>query len=163
MVRDLDLDDLVAQLLRAASARDLRIGTAESCSGGMIASLLTDVEGLGHVFERGFVTYSDEAKIEMLGIAPALIEENGAVSAAVARAMVTGALTASGADLALAITGFAGPAGAEDEEGLVYLAALRGARMETLELHLGAAGRDAVRRRSACEGIRLMLRLIGEE
>src|SRR4051794_41766457 len=90
---------------------ELTIATAESCTGGMLAALLTDIEGAGHGFDRGFVTYTKEAKTELLGIEPSLLDRNDAVSEVVARAMAEGALKRSKADLAVAITGFAGPAG----------------------------------------------------
>ncbi|MBL0767228.1 CinA family protein [Sphingopyxis sp. DHUNG17] len=154
------LESLAARLLQTAKDREWRIATAESCTGGLVASLLTDIEGLGHVFERGFVTYSDEAKTDMLGIEQQLIDERGAVSAKVAEAMARGAQQRSRAELALAITGFAGPAGPGDEEGLVYVAARCGARMEIGEHHWGTIGRDAVRARSARAAMRLLLDLV---
>jgi nicotinamide-nucleotide amidase len=154
------LESLAARLLQTAKDREWRIATAESCTGGLVASLLTDIEGLGHVFERGFVTYSDEAKTDMLGIEQQLIDERGAVSAKVAEAMARGAQQRSRAELALAITGFAGPAGPGDEEGLVYVAGRCGARMEIGEHHWGAIGRDAVRARSARAAMRLLLDLV---
>src|SRR4051794_41692647 len=98
---------------------ELTIATAESCTGGMLAALLTDIEGAGHGFERGFVTYSKDSKTELLGIEPSLLEHNDAVSEVVARAMAEGALKRSRADMALGVTGFAGPAGPDKEEGLV--------------------------------------------
>jgi nicotinamide-nucleotide amidase len=112
------LPDAVEQatrhLLAKASERDLRLATAESCTGGMLASLLTDVQGVAHAFDRGFVTYSEEAKTEMLGVPAALIDAKGAVSRDVAIAMAEGALARSRANIALAITGFAD---AGDEPG----------------------------------------------
>ncbi|MEQ8312204.1 MAG: CinA family protein [Sphingopyxis sp.] len=158
-----DLETLAAALLRAAAARNLRIATAESCSGGLIASLLTDIEGLGHVFERGFVTYSDEAKIEMLGVSRRLIESKGAVSAEVAAAMARGAISRSCADAAIAITGFAGPGGADDEEGLVHIAALCCGRSAAAELHIGAVGRSAVREAAARAALAMTSDLIARE
>jgi len=160
MTNGQSLESLAARLLQTAKDREWRITTAESCTGGLVASLLTDIEGLGHVFERGFVTYSDEAKTDMLGIVQQLIDERGAVSAKVAEAMARGAQQRSRAELALAITGFAGPAGPGDEEGLVYVAARCGARMEIGEHHWGAIGRDAVRARSARAAMRLLLDLV---
>lgn len=160
---DLDLETRAAALLRAAAARNLRIATAESCSGGLIASLLTDIEGLGHVFERGFVTYSDEAKIEMLGVSRRLMESKGAVSAEVAAEMARGAIARSCADTAIAITGFAGPGGADDEEGLVHIAALSGGRSAAAELHMGAVGRSAVREAAARAALAMTHDLIERE
>lgn len=115
----------VDEVLRLASECDIALATAESCTGGLLASLLTDVEGRSHVFERGFVVYTDEAKAELLGVAPDLIRRHGAVSEPVARAMAEGAVVASNAGLAVAVTGFAGPAGPDDETGLVHFAVAR--------------------------------------
>ena len=126
--------------------QDLTIATAESCTGGMLAALLTDIDGAGHGFERGFVTYTKEAKTELLGIEFALLNQNDAVSEDVARAMAEGALKRSKADVALGVTGFAGPAGEGREEGLVHMAlARRGGRTEHREEHFGAVGRGKVR------------------
>lgn len=141
------------QLLREAEAMcqcahdaGLSLATAESCTGGLLASLLTDLKGLSHVFERGFVVYSKAAKCDLLGIDRALVENCGAVSREVAVAMVNGALRRSEADVAIAITGFAGPAGEDDEEGLVHLAcARRGMAVDHREEHFGPIGRDGVR------------------
>ena len=140
------LDEQAERLMRRLCDADLSIATAESCTGGMLAALLTDIEGTGHGFDRGFVTYSKEAKTELLGVAPDLLEENDAVTEAVARAMDEGALQRSSADVAIGITGFAGPAGPGKEEGLVHVALARRAG-STLhrEEHFGAAGRGAVR------------------
>ena len=132
-------------VLEIACARDIMIATAESCTGGLLAALLTDCEGYSHVFDRGFVTYSEEAKSDLLGIAPELIDEHGAVSKPVALAMAKGAIEQSRAGLSVAITGFAGPT-KEGEEGLVHLACQRrgGATLHREE-HFGTIGRDAVR------------------
>ena len=119
-------DNLVApaELLRAAQQAGLTIATAESCTGGMIAAALTDIAGSSAVFERGFVTYSNAAKTELLGVAPALTGPGGpgAVSEPVARAMAEGALHHSRADIAVSVTGIAGPGGSTPEKpiGLVY-------------------------------------------
>ena len=124
----------------------LKVATAESCTGGMLAALLTDIEGAGHGFDRGFVTYEKTAKTDQLGISPALLDYNQAVSEAVARAMAQGALKRSSADLALGVTGFAGPAGDEHEEGLVHMALARRSRPTIHRVgHFGAAGRGPVR------------------
>ncbi|MBA3527532.1 MAG: CinA family protein [Sphingomonas sp.] len=126
--------------------RELKVATAESCTGGMFAALLTDIEGCGHGFDRGFVTYAREAKSQLLGIEPELLECNEAVSEPVARAMAQGALARSQADLALGVTGFAGPAGNGCEEGLVHFALARkgGETIHRVE-HYGALGRGPVR------------------
>ena len=119
------------------------LATAESCTGGMLASLLTDVEGFAHAFDRGFVTYSEEAKTEMLGVPAALIEAKDAVSKEVAVAMAEGALERSRAHIALAITGFADTG---DEPGLVHFACARSGRITAhREAHFGPIGRGATR------------------
>lgn len=140
------LEERVHRLLNRACAAKLRIATAESCTGGLLASLLTDVEGCGHAFDRGFVTYTEGAKREMLGVPGELLEAHGAVSEEVARAMAEGALARSGADIAFSVTGFAGPTGGKGEEGLVHFACARIGR-ETIhrEAHYGEIGRGGVR------------------
>jgi nicotinamide-nucleotide amidase len=144
-----DLDEQAERLMRRLCDRGLTIATAESCTGGMLAALLTDIEGAGHGFERGFVTYSKDAKTELLGIEPDLLEHNDAVSEVVARAMAEGALNRSHADFALGITGFAGPAGDGCEEGLVHIAlARRGGPTIHREEHFGTVGRGTVRVKS---------------
>ena len=141
-----ELDAQAEKLMKRVCAADLKVATAESCTGGLLASLLTDVEGAGHGFDRGFVTYEETAKQDMLGLPADLTGRNDAVTAAVARAMAEGALQNSRADIALSVTGFAGPAGPEREEGLVHLACARRGRDTMLrEEHLGAIGRGPVR------------------
>ena len=143
------LDEQAERLMHRLCDQGLTIATAESCTGGMLAALLTDIEGAGRGFERGFVTYSKGAKTELLGIEPDLLDRNDAVSEAVARAMAEGALKRSQADMALGVTGFAGPAGDGCEESLVHIAlARRGGRTEHREEHFGAVGRGEVRVRS---------------
>ena len=144
-----DLDGQAERLMRMLCDRNLTIATAESCTGGMLAALLTDIEGAGHGFERGFVTYTKEAKSELLGIDPEVLDHNEAVSEVVARALAEGALERSSADLALGVTGFAGPAGDGCEEGLVHFALARrgGSTVHRVE-HFGAIGRGAVRVKS---------------
>ena len=138
---------LAEAILARARAAGLKIATAESCTGGMVAVALTDIAGSSDVFERGFVTYSNRAKQEMLGVSAATLAAHGAVSEDIAREMAEGALAHSGADLAVATTGIAGPGGSEFKpEGRVCFGlARRGqpARVETVEF--GALGRKAVR------------------
>ncbi|MAX01180.1 MAG: damage-inducible protein CinA [Sphingomonas sp.] len=149
-------------VLEAACDKDLTLAVAESCTGGLLASLLTDVEGVSHAFERGFVVYSKAAKCELLNIAPEQIDRCGAVSAAVAKAMADGALAASGADIALAVTGFAGPGGPEDESGLVYLGCARsGAETVTREEHYGDIGRGPTRIRAIGTALEMLRQAIG--
>ena len=116
--------DLAADLGAALSARKWIVATAESCTGGLVAGAITDVAGSSGWFDRGFVTYSNEAKIEMLGFAPRRSPRIGAVSEATAREMAAGALARSRADIAVAVTGIAGPAGGTPEKpvGLVWFA-----------------------------------------
>lgn len=141
-----DVEALVEAVLTAADRRGISLATAESCTGGLVASVLTDVEGRSHVFERGYVVYTDEAKADELAVPPRLLEQYGAVSAAVACAMAEGALRASGAGLAVAITGFAGRAGPDDEPGLVHFAvAAVGAPTRHQERRFGDVGRGACR------------------
>jgi nicotinamide-nucleotide amidase len=137
------VEEATRRFLDKACERDLTLATAESCTGGMLASLLTDVQGVAHAFDRGFVTYSNEAKNEMLGIPLELIEKEGAVSKEVALAMAEGALERSRAKIALAVTGFADSG---DEPGLVHFACARRGRI-TLhrEEHFGPIGRGATR------------------
>lgn len=125
---------------------DLRIATAESCTGGLLAAAMTDVEGCGHVFDRGFVTYELKAKCDVLGLAEEIVEDNAAVNRAVALAMAEAALDRSSADLAIGITGFAGKCADDQEEGLVFIGcAARDRATKVREEHFGASGRDAVR------------------
>jgi nicotinamide-nucleotide amidase len=141
-----DVEASVAAVLDTACAAGLRLATAESCTGGLLASLLTDVEGRSHAFERGFVVYTDAAKQELLAVPAGMLAAEGAVSEAAAAAMAEGALDRSSADIALAITGYAGPTDDGGEEGLVHLAcARRGGRTVQREAHLGAIGRGPIR------------------
>ena len=138
-----ELEEATRRLLAKACERELVLATAESCTGGMLASLLTDVQGVAHGFDRGFVTYSEEAKTEMLGVPAALIEEKGAVSREVAVAMAEGALSRSRANIALAITGFADTG---EEPGLVHFACARNGRITAhREEHFGPVGRGSTR------------------
>ncbi len=138
--------ELAESVLKKAKDADVMLATAESCTGGLLAALLTDVHGFGRVFDRGFVSYSDEAKCDLLGIEREMVDNCGAVSRDVAEAMAEGALKRSQADLVVSVTGFAGPAGEDDEEGLVHFAlACANGKREHREEHYGAIGRDGVR------------------
>ncbi len=138
-----ETEDAVRRLLSKAAERDLMLATAESCTGGMIASLLTDVPGVSFTFDRGFVTYTNEAKNEMLGIPLDLIEEKDAVSKEVAIAMAEGALERSRAHIALSVTGFADKG---VEPGLVHFGCARAGRVTAhREEHFGPIGRGATR------------------
>jgi nicotinamide-nucleotide amidase len=151
---------LARAVLDAARGRGVTVATAESCTGGLIASALTDIAGSSDVFERGFVTYSNAAKRELLGVAAELIDRHGAVSEAVARAMAEGALAASPAGLAVSVTGIAGPGGGSPEKpvGLVWLAtAVRGGETLATKRRFGELGRTIVRQEATRAGLRLLL------
>lgn len=149
----------VSDLAQALRARGWRLATAESCTGGLIAAACTGLAGSSDWFDRGFVTYSNEAKVQMLGVDAALIAQHGAVSEQVACAMATGALRRSAADLAVAVTGIAGPGGAVAGKpvGTVWLAtALKGREPEPLLLHC-PGDRAAVREATVREAIRRLI------
>ena len=147
------------EALTALRNAGLMVALAESCTGGMVAVALTDVPGASAVVERGFVTYSNAAKTEMLGVPADLIARHGAVSEAVASAMAEGALAASPADVAVAVTGVAGPGGTpEKPEGLVHFACLRrGGRLATVRRDFGPLGRDRVRDASVDQALDLLI------
>jgi nicotinamide-nucleotide amidase len=148
MTGDPQLTTLASALVDLLRERKLMLATAESCTGGLIAGAVTEIAGSSDVFDRGFVTYSNVAKAEMLGVPPALIAAHGAVSQEVARAMAEGAVRNAIADIAVAVTGIAGPGGgtATKPVGLVYVGALRrGGTALVEELRLGDIGRGPVR------------------
>lgn len=154
-----DLIETATALLASLRAEGLKLAAAESCTGGLIAGLLTEIPGSSDVLERGFVTYSDAAKIEMLGVPAAVIDRHGAVSAAVALAMAEGALKHSRADVAVSVTGIAGPGGGTEAKpvGLVYLAAERRGRPGVAHrCSFGDIGRDRVRLESVREALKLI-------
>jgi nicotinamide-nucleotide amidase len=151
-------------LLAVARNKAVHIATAESCTGGLIVGLLTEVPGSSDVVERGFVTYSNEAKEELLGVPRALLAEHGAVSAPVAQAMADGALKYSRAQLSIAVTGIAGPGGgsAEKPVGLVYIAAAHApGDIVVKEYRFGDIGRDAVRMATVREALNLLRERLG--
>ena len=147
---------LSEKLVENARARGLKIALAESCTGGMIAAALTDAQGASRVFDCGFVTYSNEAKQALLGVTAQALAEHGAVSEPVARQMAEGALARSAADVALSVTGIAGPGGSEVKpEGRVCFALTRrGGATASETLDFGAIGRDGVRRASVAHALR---------
>lgn len=152
---------LAKEVLERAHEVSLSVATAESCTGGLLAALLTDVEGLSHVFDRGFVVYSNPAKCDLLGIERRLVDDCGAVSREVAEAMAKGTLARSNAAIALSITGFAGPAGPDDEEGLVhFFAAHANGDSRHREEHFGAIGRDPVRLAALETALEMMRELL---
>lgn len=151
------------EILAACRAAGLKVVTAESCTGGLVAAALTAVAGSSDVFERGFVTYSNDAKNELLGVPPAVIAHHGAVSEEVARLMAAGALLHARADVTLAITGIAGPGGgtAAKPVGLVHIAAARkSGGVLHRELRLGDIGRNRVRHESAMAALALLAELV---
>ena len=163
----LDLAALVSRatcVVERAAATHTMIATAESCTGGLVAGLLTSVPGSSAVVDRGFVTYSNEAKQEMLAVDGATLERHGAVSAETAAEMARGALARSRADIAVSITGIAGPGGGSAEKpiGLVHFAlARRPNGMKTVERRFGDIGRDAVRLASVEQALRLIEEALG--
>jgi nicotinamide-nucleotide amidase len=152
----------VPALLQAARYWGVKIATAESCTGGLIAGALTDVAGSSDVFERGFVTYSNAAKREMLGVRAETLEAYGAVSEQVAREMAEGALRHSAASLAVSVTGIAGPGGSEFKpEGRVCFGlAMRGRETLVETVEFGALGRAGVRRATVEHALELMRRAL---
>lgn len=143
-----DIEDAARAIIVDFSARGLTVATAESCTAGLIAGALTEIAGSSSVFDRGFVTYSNEAKQQMIGVSATTLKAHGAVSRPTALEMAEGALAHSGATVSVAVTGIAGPGGGSPEKpvGLVHLAAARKGR-ETLhrEMSYGDIGRGAVR------------------
>ena len=153
----------VEDLLARARYRGLRIATAESCTGGMVAAALTDVAGSSDVFERGFVTYSNAAKVGMLGVSETTLAAHGAVSEPVAREMAEGALRQSAADITMSITGIAGPGGSEFKpEGRVCFGLARTGRETRVEtVEFGALGRAKVRAAATEHALGLLLAAMG--
>jgi len=153
-----DIDELTRAVLEAACSHELTLATAESCTGGLLASLLTDVPGCSHAFERGFVVYTDEAKIELLEVPPSFLPHGGAVSQPTAIAMAEGALKRSKADVAVSITGWAEDVGdPERPGGLVHFAcARRGGYTHHRRAEFGEIGRGPLR----IECLRVALKML---
>ena len=163
-VSDPDTTTLAARVLDLARQRGLKITTAESCTGGLVAAALTSIAGSSDVFERGFVTYSNDAKAELLGVPVATLATYGAVSRETAQAMAEGALAHSCADLSVAITGVAGPGGGTGDKpvGLVHFAAAaRDGRLFHREQRFGDLGRGEVRAKSAAVALEMLAELAG--
>lgn len=151
-------------ILAAARAQGKRIATAESCTGGMIAATLTDIAGSSDVFECGFVTYSNASKTTLLGVDAAILKAHGAVSAEMARAMAEGALARSGAQLALSVTGIAGPGGgsAEKPVGLVWFGLAAGGQpTQSFKRQFILPGRAQIRDAAMMTGLRLIAQALG--
>jgi nicotinamide-nucleotide amidase len=156
-----EIEARAGEIIRLYAERGLKVVTAESCTGGLVAGCLTAIPGSSAVIERGFVTYSNEAKNELLGVPAPLIASLGAVSAEVAAAMASGALAHSRADVAISITGVAGPGGGSPEKpvGLVHFGcAVRGGAAKRIEKRFGDVGRGRVRQLS----VEVALELLGE-
>lgn len=161
-----DIAILAAKVLHAFEERGLMLATAESCTGGMIAAAITDLAGASNVLERGFVTYSNEAKVEMLGVLPETLAAHGAVSAETAREMAAGALKHSHADVAVSVTGVAGPGGgtAEKPVGLVWFGlAVKGGEAVSEKRRFSAGDRAIVRRDSVATALELALKAVYAE
>jgi nicotinamide-nucleotide amidase len=153
---------LARSLLDLCRSRKLTIATAESCTGGLVAGALTDIPGSSDVIDRGFVTYSNDAKRAMLGVESDTLATFGAVSKETATQMAVGALERADVDLAVSITGIAGPGGAVPGKpvGLVHFAvAARDGRITHRECRFGAIGRGAVRQRSVVEALRMLMEM----
>jgi nicotinamide-nucleotide amidase len=159
---DRETEAAATALLDLCKSKKLMVATAESCTGGLVAGALTDIAGSSAVVDRGFVTYTNAAKHQMLGVPNETIERHGAVSRETAEAMVRGALGHANADLAVSITGIAGPGGgtADKPVGLVHFAAgSRGGNLIHRERHFGDIGRGAVRRLSVLEALSMLTEL----
>lgn len=155
---------LAAQLLDAAKARDIMIGTAESCTGGLVSAAITDVPGSSAVFDRGFVVYTYAAKMQMLGVSAVTLDAHGAVSEQVAREMAQGVLANSDSNMAVSVTGIAGPGASEFKpEGRVCFGIARPGVTYTETVEFGALGRDKVRRAARDHALTLMLRALTPE
>ena len=160
-----DLHQLAEKTIRGFAAEKKKIVTAESCTGGLIAALLTSIAGASAVVERGFVSYSNDAKVEVLGVLPELLNMHGAVSSAVAEAMATGALEYSLADVAVSVTGIAGPDGGTPSKpvGLVYLGiATRAGALFHVQCQF-KGNRDDVRMQAVREALTLLSAQIGDD
>lgn len=163
MNREPEITALAERVLSEARARGLRIATAESCTGGLVSVALTDIPGSSDVFERGFITYSNEAKQELLGVPAEVISTKGAVSTEAATALASGALVRSRADIAVSITGVAGPGGGSARKpiGLVHFAvASRTGPATARHENFGNTGRDAIRVAAARVALEMLLEAI---
>jgi len=158
---DEELITIAATVIKEFGAADATVATAESCTGGLIGGCITAVSGSSNVFNRGFITYSNEAKIEVLGVNAELIAEHGAVSSQVASEMAIGAIRKSGSDAAVSVTGIAGPGGGTETKpvGLVYIAVAtaneEGAFVE--DFNFSGMSRDEVRRETVKEALEMLL------
>lgn len=160
-----DIEAIAEVVIRRAEAKGLIIATAESCTGGLVSGALTAIAGSSAVLDRGFVTYSNEAKVEMLGVDSDLLASFGAVSESTARAMAKGAVARSRASIAVSVTGIAGPGGGSPQKpvGLVHFAAHgpNGCTVH-LEKRFGDIGRDAIRLESVRTALGLLMDAVSE-
>lgn len=158
---DHEMREAAERVLVACRKSRLKVVTAESCTGGLVAATLTAIAGSSDVVERGFVTYANEAKREMLGVPWDALLGHGAVSEPVARAMAAGALAHSQADIAVSVTGVAGPGGGSEDKpvGLVHLAAVRSGHEPIAERHVFPGDRDAIRRVSVLTALAMLASL----
>lgn len=158
-----DIDALARRVMDSARTRALTVATAESCTGGLVSGALTAIAGSSAVLDRGFVTYSNAAKTDLLGVPEAMIERHGAVSEAVARAMAEGAVARSRATVSVAVTGIAGPGGrtAGKPVGLVHFAATGAAGTIHAERRFGDTGRETIRLDSVRTALTLLLDRLG--
>jgi nicotinamide-nucleotide amidase len=160
---DAEMRALSTRVLEVCRARHWMVATVESCTGGLVAGALTEIAGSSDVVDRGFVTYSNAAKVSMVGVSESTLAAHGAVSRQTAEAMAQGALARAGVDLTVAITGVAGPGGgsADKPVGLVHFAAATKARLIHREKRYGDIGRSEIRRLSVIEALSLLLELAG--
>lgn len=160
---DADIDTLAQRVIDTYTAEGLTLGTAESCTGGLIAGALTDISGSSAVVDRGFVTYSNDAKTDVLDVDGGILRAHGAVSEETARAMAWGVLTHAPVDCAVAVTGIAGPTGGTKDKpvGLVHLAAARHGRDILHERHVFEGDRRAVRQATVKRALEMLLALAG--
>jgi nicotinamide-nucleotide amidase len=163
---DSEISDAAKALLQICQHKKLTVATAESCTGGLVAGAISEISGSSLVLDRGFVTYSNMAKQQMLGVTPATIEFNGAVSRECAEEMAKGALAHASVSLAVSITGIAGPTGAVPGKpiGLVYFcAASRSGRVIAHDCRYGDIGRSEVRRKSVLQALSMLRELAEKE
>ena len=155
--------ELAEEIVRACAAKDVRIATAESCTGGLIGGALTDVPGSSVAVERGFIVYSNDAKAELLGVPRALLRRKGAVCAEVAAAMAEGALARSRADIAVAVTGIAGPDGGGDDKplGLVWFAVATHGGVRTERRVFAGGSRSFVRAKTVETALAMISAALG--
>ena len=158
-----EIEMLARRVVVRATERGLKIATAESCTGGLVAGAITEIAGSSAVLDRGFVTYSNVAKAQMLDVAEATLETFGAVSRETALEMARGAVKRSGATMSVAVTGVAGPGGGSDDKpvGLVHFATAGPAGEVHVERRFGAVDRDSVRQASVKQALEMLLEQLG--